>query len=913
MIFSISGMGERMNIPWTKCNFLLAVLACLFLCSCVHLKALKVRNQAQELYSQGRTEEIIPLLENVLPELRQELGPEHEYVAECLNGLGMTYGWVTNDFVRSEQAFKDALAIREKINGPEHKKTLETKSFMGILYLVTGRYQQAETLLSQVVSVQERVLGNEHPGTAESRVTLGQVYSIQGRYKEAEQLFILAGKYEQQEVSALYPSPADGIASLGGLYMTLGDYDRATEYFNQVLEIRRRAFGEQHSMIAQSYDSLAHLAMVREEYQEARESIEKALAIKKQVFGEQHGFIGDSLLALSRLETKLGNKEAALGYIRQAITMYTEIMGPNNGRTLAARFAECVWFMEQNDHDGVRKHCQQLLLTPGLSENKELHWVTFFVYGVSLSRSGSVEPAIFFEKQAVNIIQDLRGSVSGFSQSLQKSYMVPRTEVYRHLAGLLIEQGRLAEARQILSMLKEEEFQDYVRGHVVSNDDSATRITYTLIEENWDKRYQEVQGRLVALGKEAAVLRKKHRQGLTDAEKEQLLQLRQDLKLAKTAYRRFLETLDRELVQYSAERIREISSKNLDKLKAMQGALRDLDGRAVLIHYLATDSMLYLILTTEQVQVVRRVAITRQALNRLIMNYRMELQGSGGKPLALGQQLYDILLRPLATDIEQAGAKVLMLSMDGALRYLPAAALYDGSKYLAEDYGVVLFTEAAKARLLSRPSPDLELAGMGVTKEFPGFTPLPAVRNELEAIVDSGVKGSQGILPGIIRLDQDFTHQSFVDALDDGYSVLHIASHFVFKPGTEHDSYLLLGDGSTLSLAKMYAEDMDFNDVELLTLSACETGLGTSGGDGREIEGFGGLAQRQGAKTVLATLWPVADQSTSLFMQKLYSSLKQGDTSRARALQQAQLQFIKSEQFSHPFYWGAFILMGNWL
>ena len=106
---------------------------------------------------------------------------------------------------------------------------------------------------------------------------------------------------------------------------------------------------------------------------------------------------------------------------------------------------------------------------------------------------------------------------------------------------------------------------------------------------------------------------------------------------------------------------------------------------------------------------------------------------------------------------------------------------------------------------------------------------------------------------------------------------------------------------------------MYVNDVEILTLSACETGLGSSSADGREIEGFGGLAQRQGAKTVLATLWPVADKSTALFMPYLYRSLTEERNSRAKALQLTQQYFIDSEQFSHPFYWGSFILMGNWL
>ena len=83
--------------------------------------------------------------------------------------------------------------------------------------------------------------------------------------------------------------------------------------------------------------------------------------------------------------------------------------------------------------------------------------------------------------------------------------------------------------------------------------------------------------------------------------------------------------------------------------------------------------------------------------------------------------------------------------------------------------------------------------------------------------------------------------------------------------------------------------------------------------NGREIEGFGGFAQRQGAKAVLATLWPVADKSTGLFMKNMYELRQKKDLTKAEALQQAQIAFIISKHYSHPFFWGPFILMGNWL
>ena len=131
-----------------------------------------------------------------------------------------------------------------------------------------------------------------------------------------------------------------------------------------------------------------------------------------------------------------------------------------------------------------------------------------------------------------------------------------------------------------------------------------------------------------------------------------------------------------------------------------------------------------------------------------------------------------------------------------------------------------------------------------------------------------------------------------------------------------------------------------------MTLSACNTGVGTTGADGKEVEGFGAVAQERGAKAVLATLWPVADESTRELMARFYRIY--GTTlniSKAEALRQAQISLLRGEQgggagpsdrrstetvveagkpdlpaytpdphapFSHPYFWAPFILIGNW-
>ena len=176
-------------------------------------------------------------------------------------------------------------------------------------------------------------------------------------------------------------------------------------------------------------------------------------------------------------------------------------------------------------------------------------------------------------------------------------------------------------------------------------------------------------------------------------------------------------------------------------------------------------------------------------------------------------------------------------------------------------------------------------------------------------------------------------------ALRNRYRVVHIASHFSFQPGNETLSYLLLGDGTKLSVADLKALPPS-EGVDLLTLSACNTGVGSENAEGKEVEGLGVQAQNKIAKAVLASLWEVSDESTSLLMQNFYRFREaEPGVTKAEALRRAQLAMLRGDtkrsedggetrgagtananarkdsraRFAHPYYWSAFFLIGNWL
>jgi len=374
--------------------------------------------------------------------------------------------------------------------------------------------------------------------------------------------------------------------------------------------------------------------------------------------------------------------------------------------------------------------------------------------------------------------------------------------------------------------------------------------------------------------------------------------------------------------------------------------LRELPAGAVALYTLVGEEKYRVILTTPDAQKAAEYPIKAADLNRKVLEFREALQDRRRDPTPLAKELYQILVGPIAKDLKDAGAETLMWSLDGMLRYLPVAALHDGEKHLVERYQNIVFTPGSLARLKDPVSGDWTALGLGVTKAHEGFNALPGVVAELRGIIRrQGTSDTEGVLPGRIQLDEEFTADTMTSALRQRLPLVHIASHFVFRPGNETDSYLLLGDGSHLTLDRIRILPKVFDGVQLLTLSACDTASGGAGADGREVDGFGTVAQRQGAKAVVATLWAVADVSTPLLMREFYRRRESRPAAgKSEALRQAQLALLHGDlktssavdrargvvptsvprplgpafeadpnaPYAHPYYWAPFILIGNW-
>ncbi len=273
--------------------------------------------------------------------------------------------------------------------------------------------------------------------------------------------------------------------------------------------------------------------------------------------------------------------------------------------------------------------------------------------------------------------------------------------------------------------------------------------------------------------------------------------------------------------------------------------------------------------------------------------------------LPIAKQVYDLLLRSAQDKLAASGVTTLVFVLDGSLRNLPMAALYDGQKYLIEKYSIAL----APGLQLLQPQPleRQQLKGLlgGLSEARQGFSALPAVTFEVNQI--------ESEIPAQVLLDQTFTStalQSQVNSVP--FPVIHLATHGQFSSKAE-DTFILTWDDrinvKQLDTLLRAREQGELKPIELLVLSACQT----AAGDRRAALGLAGLAVRSGARSTLATLWSVNDRSTAFFMVEFYRELGQPGVTKAQAVRSAQLALLKQSQYEHPYYWSPFILLGNWL
>lgn len=304
----------------------------------------------------------------------------------------------------------------------------------------------------------------------------------------------------------------------------------------------------------------------------------------------------------------------------------------------------------------------------------------------------------------------------------------------------------------------------------------------------------------------------------------------------------------------------------------------------------------------EQAQSPARAAELTEAVRK----FRAHLEKRSTDEYLLGaQQLHEWLIAPIEPTLRARGVKTLVFVPDGALRSIPMAALHDGARFLVERYAIAVTPGLALLEPRPFPRERAEVLLAGISESVQDFPPLEYVPTELDHV--------RQMFPGRALLNGQFRVENLRQKFRESqYQVVHFASHGEFDRDSGRSFILTYDERLSLDQLEELIRPSQFRGkpVELLTLSACQT----AAGDDRAALGLAGVAVKAGARSALATLWYVNDASTATLVQEFYSQFRQGrSVSKAEALRQAQLKLIADRRHVHPCYWGAFLIIGNWL
>lgn len=729
---------------------------------------------------------------------------------------------------------------------------------------------------------------------------------------------------------------AINLTNIGTIYVRLGDDQKAFETFNEALATKERPI--------ETVNGLGDIHLRRGEY-------EKALEMYRDV---QVSYIfSGNRLGMQVASKKMGLVHETSGDLAKALTQYEMALPVFRELGDRAHEAETLRGLGQISRfkgDLVKAREYYLLALPIFSSIGDLAGEAQTLGYLQYVFDGHL--SIFYGKQAVNTYQTLRQKIQGLNKEDQKSYLRSIEGTYRKLGSTLIELGRHGEALQVLNAFKDQQYFDFdaarsKKPESLSMTPKETVMSSILIEES---------GKLGTAGSLLAEHdRKIGTLAPTAAEKAQRVRLQANVRAATLGFQNAGKAVVVSFAQKSETAYKVSDVPDLLQLQKSIGDLnRQTKQKAVAVYQLVGEnSFSALIVTAESIESVV-TPIKASALNDKAKKLWNLLRSDRFDTKILSKELYDVVAAPALAKMP-SDTTTIMWSLDGNLRYIPMAALFDGDKFLVERYNNVTFTRPDHERLTRVVSPKWNGSGFGtslaakvsIANETVSFAPLPGVTSELASIFKNKNSGP-GVMSGTVLADRAFTKKSFIASVRSGRPLAHIASHFYFRPGDESRSFLLLGDSTAFSLDEMKREGDLFKGIELLTLSACETAAAQSDANGREIDGFAELAQRLGAGAVMATLWPVSDNSTPRLMRNFYQGKVAGSLTKAEALRKAQVDMLRgtasqaekgakrsrngvraadlfvpggnapsykpdpSRPFAHPFYWAPFVLIGNW-
>ncbi|HIK08367.1 MAG TPA: CHAT domain-containing protein [Trichormus sp. M33_DOE_039] len=880
--------------------------------------------QGKTLYDAGRFAEAVQVLQQAAQAYKQQ--GDNLKLAATFSNLSLAYQQL-GDWPAAQTAIKTSL---ELLPSQKNEQTLQilaqTLDIQGRLQLAMGNTEKALATWQQTAEIYQQI---KNPiGEVRSQINQAQAWRNQGFYRRAVQI-LLAVKQKLQ-VQPDSREKAVGLRSLGDALMVIGDLAESRTVLEQSLDIAQRLQlpGEMGaSLLSLGNNARADSSRAKSLGNNTRAKQEVTAAI---TYYQQ---IAPSALPLTKIQAQLNQLSLLIDNqqlseaqnLIPSIPVHLNQLPPSRAAIYAQiNYAQSLMRLSNRQEGKGTEQCGLLFetLREGLCPKVQSRG--------NLRSDFSPSKAIMEREKAKD------STLSPTPQS-----PIPNPQQIAQLLANIIQQARSlgdqqAEAYGLLSLgnlyENNQQWQEAQRitqqGLVLAQMSNAADISYRL---EWQLgrllwAQNDLNGAITAY--DAAVDTLKSLRG-------DLVAVNQDVQFnfrdsVEPVYRQSVELLLQSPVGQLDEKILDKARQRIEALQLaeLDNFFREacLKGESVLIDQVVdqdnpTTAILYPIILPQRLQVI--VKIPNQPLKHYSVNVNQsevdkvltELRKNLINPTTTNviktqsQQVYNWLLRPIESELAASQVKTLVFVLDGALRNLPMAVLYDGEKYLIEKYAIALSVglQLLDPKPLQRQELRALTAGLTQPPEgFPNFAPLPAIKSEVDLIASAGVSTTS-------LLDQQFTREALekeVNAVS--FNVVHLATHGQFSSVAE-ETFILANDGpikvKEFDNLLRNREETSPGAIELLVLSACQTAVG----DNRAALGLAGAAVRAGARSTVASLWQIDDESTALFVGEFYRQLKNNNMTKAEALQLAQLKLLRHPNYQAPSFWSAYVLIGNWL
>jgi CHAT domain-containing protein/tetratricopeptide (TPR) repeat protein len=289
-------------------------------------EASRLNGEVVALYGRGKFREAVQAAQQALAIRKEVLGERHPDYAQSLHNLAGLYQAV-GDYGKAEPLFRQALAITKEALGDKHPLYATGLYSLAVLYQQMGDYAQAEPLCRRALAIRKEALGDKHPLYATSLHNLAHLYQEMGDYAQAGPLCRQALAIHKQALGDKHPSYAQSLNSLALLYEAMGDFAQAEPLHRRALAIRKEALGDKHPDYATSLNNLAHLYQEMGDFAQAEPLHRRALAIRKEALGDKHPLYAQSLDNLAGLYQEMGDYAKAEPLHRQALAIRKEALG----------------------------------------------------------------------------------------------------------------------------------------------------------------------------------------------------------------------------------------------------------------------------------------------------------------------------------------------------------------------------------------------------------------------------------------------------------------------------------------------------------------------------------------------------------------------------------------------------------